>query len=95
MIDYQLILKKNLINVLKDTLINIKNNGLSNGNHLYITFNTNHDKVLVPQWLKDKYPEEMTIVIQHEYYDIEVSNTEFSITLSFLDYFNTVRLSAI
>ena len=40
MIDYQKILNKNMINVLKDILRNIENNGLSNNNHLYITFLT-------------------------------------------------------
>tara|TARA_B100000886_G_C20324652_1_gene449680 strand:- start:480 stop:911 length:432 start_codon:yes stop_codon:yes gene_type:complete len=83
MIEYQKILDKNMLNVLKDVLRNIKNHGLNGGNHLYITFLTNQNKVIIPSWLKKKYPEEMTIVIQYEYYDIEVNKNYFSINLSF------------
>ena len=84
-IDYQKILKKNMINVLKDVLINIENNGLKGGHHLYITFLTNHPKVLLPKWLKEKYPDEMTIIIQYEYYHLTVNEYTFSIGLSFND----------
>ena len=85
MIQYQQILDKNMLNVLKDILKNIRDNGLSKHNHLYITFLTNHQKVVVPNWIKEKYDEEMTIVIQYEYYDLEVNKNNFSITLSFSD----------
>ena len=83
MIKYQKILQKNMLNVLIDILIDIKRNGLSNNNHLYITFLTNHFNVRLPEWIKEKYPEEMTIVIQHEYYNLEIKEKKFSITLSF------------
>ena len=74
-----------MINVLKDVLTNIKNNGLQEGHHLYITFKTNDKKVIIPQWLFDKFPSEMTIVIQHEYWNYNVTNDHFKITLSFND----------
>ena len=83
MIEYQKILDKNMLNVFKDILKNIKDNGLSNNNHLYITFLTNHKNVELPNWLKQKYPQEMTIIIQYEYYDLEINKNNFSITLSF------------
>ena len=83
MIEYQKILKVNMINVFKDTLKNIRDNGLSNNNHLYITFITNHKNVELPNWLKQKYPEEMTILIQYEYYDLKINKNNFSISLSF------------
>ena len=85
MIEYQKILHKNMLNVLKDILKNIRDNGLSNNNQLYITFLTNHKNVELPNWLKQKYPQEMTIIIQYEYYDLEINNNNFSITLSFGD----------
>ncbi len=85
MIEYQKILDKNILNVLKDILINIRDKGLSNNNHLYITFFINHKNNDLPNWLKQKYPEEMTIVIQYEYYDLEINKNNFSITLSFND----------
>ena len=85
MIEYQKILDKNMLNVFKDILKNIKDNGLSNNNHLYITFLTNHKNVELPNWLKQKYPNEMTIIIQYEYYDLEINKKNFSISLSFND----------
>ena len=84
-IDYQNILKKNMINVLKDVLKNIEENGLKGGNHLYITFLTNHPKALLPKWFKEKYPNEVTIVIQYEYYYLNINEDNFSIGLSFND----------
>ena len=85
MIEYQNILDRNMLNVIKDILINIRDKGLLNNNHLYITFSTNHKNVKLPNWLKQKYPDEMTIVIQHEYYDLKVNKNNFSISLSFND----------
>ena len=84
-INYSKILKKNMINVLKDVLINIKKNGLQEDHHLYIAFKTNDKKVIIPQWLLDKFPGEMTIVIQYEYWNYDVANDHFTITLSFSD----------
>ena len=84
-INYLKILRKNMINVLKDVLTNIKNNGLQEGHHLYITFKTNDKKVIIPQWLLEKFPSEMTIVIQYEYWNYNVTNDHFKITLSFND----------
>ena len=85
MIEYQKILNKNMLNVFKDILFDIKKNGLKNNNHLYITFITNHKNVELPNWLKKKYPEEMTIIIQYEYYNLQINKNNFSISLSFND----------
>ena len=85
MIDYQKILYENMLNVFKNILENIKENGLSDGNHLYITFLTNHKNVSIPNWLKEKYPEQMTIVIQYEYYNLKINKEYFQISLSFND----------
>ena len=84
-INYQEILKKNMINVFKDVLLNIKNFGLQENHHLYITFNTENKKVKIPEWLKKKYPQEITIVIQYEYWNFKVNKNSFNISLSFQD----------
>ena len=83
MIDYQKILNKNLLNVFTDILKNIEKNGLDGNNHLYITFRTGNSHSIVPDWLLVKYPNEMTIVIQHEYYHLSVQKSFFNIGLSF------------
>ena len=83
MIEYQKILNKNLLNVFIEILKEIEKKGLDGKNHLYITFATNNSKTSVPDWLFQKYPSEMTIVIQHEYYHLSVNKKNFNIGLSF------------
>ena len=92
MIEYQKILDKNMLNVFKDILVNIRDNGLTNNNHLYITFLTDHKNVELPIWLKEKYPKKMTIVIQYEYYDLEINKDKFSISLSFNDIITNLKI---
>ena len=82
-INYSKILKKNMINVFKDILLYIEKNGFQEGHHLYVNINTKNKKVIIPKWLKDKYPSEITIIIQYEFWNLKVKNYEFSICLSF------------
>ena len=84
-IDYSKILKNNMVNVFKDVLKIIYQEGFKEGHHLYITFKTNCPNVKMPKWLKDKFPNEMTIVIQYEYWNFKVMKDDFKITLSFND----------
>ena len=83
MIKYQKILNKNLLNVFVEILKEVEKKGLDGKNHLYVTFATNNSKTLVPDWLLQKYPNEMTIVIQHEYYHLLINKKNFKIGLSF------------
>ena len=82
-INYKKIMNANIINILKDVLKIIDKEGIVNGHHLYITFMTNHPKVVIPSWLKEKYSNEITIIIQYEYYNLKIFKNYFSITLSF------------
>ena len=93
MLDYEKILNQHMLNVFKDVLKNIKEYGLINNNLLYITFITNHTKTKIPNWLKQKYPKEMTIIIQYEYYDLEINKNNFSITLSFGDIKTNLKIN--
>ena len=83
MIKYQKILNKNLLNVFIEILKEVEEKGLDGNNQLYITFETNNSKTSIPNWLLQKYPSEMTIVIQHEYYHLSVNKKNFNIGLSF------------
>lgn len=51
--------------------------------HFYITFRTDAEGVDIPDYLRAKYPTEMTIVLQYQFYDLTVENEKFSVTLSF------------
>ena len=84
-IDYSKILKNNMINVFKDALKVVEKNGFKEGHHLYITFKTDDEDIIIPNWLKDKFPNEMTIIMQHEYWNFKVTKDYFNITLSFDD----------
>ena len=93
MIDYQKILNKNLLNVFIDVLKNIESNGLDGKTQLYITFKTDYYKNIVPEWLLAKYPDEMTIVIQYEYYHLIVHESFFNIGLSFNNIKTDLKIS--
>lgn len=59
--------------------------GLPGGHHFYVTFDTRHASVTMPDRLRAQYPEEMTIVLQHQYRDLRVDEAgrRFSVKLSF------------
>ena len=60
-----------------------RSGGLPGGHHFYITFNTRMPGVAIPKHLSDKFSEEMTIVIQHRFWDLKVEEDAFSVGLSF------------
>ena len=84
-IKYSEILKKNMINVFKDVLLEIEKNGLQDGHLLYITFITKNSGVKIPNWLVKKYPLEITIVLQYEYWNFKIKKESFNVGLSFND----------
>ncbi len=57
--------------------------GLPGGHHFYITFKTRLPGVSIPRHLADRFPDEMTIVIQHRFWDLKVEEDQFSVGLSF------------
>ena len=81
-ISYEHLVEKALLQVVRDALSSAEKNGLD-GNHFYITFQTNRNDVILSERLKSAYPEDMTIVLQHEYYDLKTDEDKFSVTLSF------------
>ena len=60
-----------------------KTGGLPGGHHFYITFKTRAAGVDIPKHLSERFPDEMTIVIQHRYWDLKVEETGFAVGLSF------------
>lgn len=69
--------------VVRSVLNQIAKSGLPGDHHLYIAFETRARGVSVSDRLKDQYPEEMTIVLQHQFWDLEVSQERFEVKLSF------------
>jgi len=69
--------------VVRKALLLVQKFGLYDDHHFFITFSTNSPGVMISDELKERYPDEMTIVIQHQYWDLEITDTDFSIVLSF------------
>jgi len=82
-LDYGGMMQRALRGVLREALGFVAENGLPGEHHFYITIDTTHPGVVMPDWLRAQYPEEITIVIQHEFYDLAVTQDRFSVTLSF------------
>ncbi|WP_020594355.1 SspB family protein [Kiloniella laminariae] len=82
---YDHMVEKALLNVVRESLEYAAKNGLPGDHHFYITFNTSQEEVIIPDHLKARYPGEMTIILQYQFWDLEVGQDGFSVTLSFSD----------
>lgn len=82
-IDYQSLLDNALKTVVKDALIHAQFNGLGDGTHFFITFKTRDPGVVLPDFLRMRYPDVMTIVLQYSYNNLNVSDREFGVQLTF------------
>lgn len=71
--------------VIRDVLTGVAKTGLPGEHHFFITFDTQHAGVELADWLRERYPDEMMIVIQNWYDDLQVEQDGFSITLNFGD----------
>jgi hypothetical protein len=84
LIPYDEIVQDALRGVVGRVLARIRDEGsLPGGHHFYIAFRTRAPGVSIPKHLLERYPDEMTIVIQHRYWDLEVAEDHFAIGLSF------------
>jgi hypothetical protein len=84
-IDYELLVHDALRNVVKESLHQAADYGLPGDHHFYISFRTDYPGVLVPEYILEEYPEEITIVLQYEFWDLVVEDEFFSVTVSFND----------
>ena len=69
-----------------------KGGGLPGGHHFYITFKTRMPGVEIPKHLAQRFPDEMTIVIQHRFWDLKVNSDHFTVGLSFGGVASTLRV---
>jgi hypothetical protein len=69
--------------VVREALARAAVKGLPGAHHFYITFRTRFAGLVLPDHLAGQYPEEMTVVLEHQFWDLEVSEQCFSVTLSF------------
>ncbi len=83
LMQYKDIVERALKGVVREALEYVAVGGLPGEHHFYISYLTNDPGVEIPSYLRERYPDEITIVIQHQFWDLEVSNEQFAVTLSF------------
>jgi uncharacterized protein len=82
-IRYDILAQDALRGVVRQVLADVAKNGLPGEHHFYISFKTRADGVRLSSRLLAQYPEEITIVLQHQFWDLAVSETGFEVGLSF------------
>ncbi|MGE4373366.1 MAG: SspB family protein [Xanthobacter sp.] len=82
-IRYDLLAQEALRSVVRRVLADVAKDGLPGEHHFYISFDTRAPGVRLSERMLEKYPEEMTIVLQHQFWDLIVSETQFEVSLSF------------
>lgn len=82
-IDYGNLMHRAMRGLIQEVLSDVAANGLPGQHHFFITFDTMHPDVEIADWLSDRYPDEMTVVMQHWYDGLEVTDEGFSVTLNF------------
>jgi hypothetical protein len=80
---YEKMVERALRGVVRDALRRAGREGLRSAHHFYIVFATRMPGVVIPDQLRAKYPDEMAIVLQHQFWDLDVTEQGFSVTLSF------------
>ena len=84
-IDYGNLMHEAMRGLIRKVLDDVCENGLPGEHHFFITFDTGHPDAELADWLFDRYPGEMTVVMQHWYDNLEVTDEGFSVTLNFGD----------
>jgi len=84
-IRYDILAQEALRGVMRKVLAEVARTGLPGNHHFFITFLTNAPGVRISTRLRERYPEQMTIVLQFQYWDLKVTDTGFEVGLSFSD----------
>ena len=82
-IDYGNLMHRAMRGLIQSVLQDVADHGLPGNHHFFITFDTRHPGVEIADWLHARYPEEMTVVIQHWFENLAVTDDGFSVTLNF------------
>ncbi|MDR5655203.1 SspB family protein [Ruixingdingia sedimenti] len=82
-IDYGNLMHRAMRGLIQQVLADVASDGLPGAHHFFITFDTTHPEVQIADWLRARYPAEMTIVIQHWFENLMVDDEGFTITLNF------------
>ncbi len=92
LIRYDILTQDALRRVIRKVLEEVQRTGLPGEHHFFITFSTAYPGVRLSTRMLERYPDEMTIVIQHSFWNLEVTDTAFEIDLSFDDIRERLRI---
>jgi len=81
--EYEIMVERALRGVVRQSLEQVREHGLVGDHHFFITFHTDFPGVEMPEYLAEKYPEEMTIVLQYQFETLLIDDEKFEVTLSF------------
>ena len=84
-IDYGNLMHEAMRGLIRKVLDDVVERGLPGNHHFFITFDTAHPDAELADWLSDRYPGEMTVVMQHWFDNLQVNDDGFAITLNFGD----------
>ncbi|MCH2251069.1 MAG: ClpXP protease specificity-enhancing factor SspB [Cognatishimia sp.] len=84
-IEYGNLMHRALRRLIQEVLEDVRDNGLPGEHHFFITFDTRHPGANIADWLMDRYPSDMTVVMQHWFDNLEITDDGFSVTLNFGD----------
>lgn len=82
-IDYEALTQDAMRGVVRSVLTGVAKNGLPGDHHFYISFETEHPGASLSKRLREKYPREMTIVLQHRFWDLVIHDERFEVKLTF------------
>lgn len=82
-LDYPTLVQLALRDVVRRVLVEVAEHGLTSPHQLYLTFSTRNPEVVVPAFLREAYPDSLTIVLEHQFWNLEVDDFGFSVTLRF------------
>lgn len=84
-INYGSLMHQAMRGLIRTVLEDVQRDGLPGDHHFFITFDTGHPDVEIADWLSDRYPGEMTVVMQHWFDNLDVGEDGFAVTLNFGD----------
>ena len=82
-LDYSVFVDNAMRGAVRDILRQVSKSGLPGENHFFISYRTDFSGVKISDSLRNRYPEEITIVLQHQFWDLRVEDDKFSVSLSF------------
>ena len=82
-LNYKVLIEHAMLNMVRDILRKVSKEGLPKSHHFLITFSSNTKGVIVPDWMKEKYPDKMTIIIRNWFENLFVTEKKFEISLNF------------